>query len=300
MQVELAQLEYLLPRLVGSSEALSRLGAGIGTRGPGETKLETDRRRIRQRIAALKVAISDVKRRRGYLRARRRRTDVPIVALVGYTNAGKTTLFNRLTGASEVASDALFVTLDPVVRRVRLGDQRQLLISDTVGFIDRLPHELVAAFHATLEEVVSADLILHVIDGAAGDAEHRADAVRRVLEEVGATGVPVVDVINKVDQVSINARERLGRAHPDAVLVSARSGVGVDALLECMADRLEMDAPRVRLHFSASNVADERLVAELYRVARVVSHEASGADVSIEAEIPRRWLSRFVRDRVPA
>jgi GTP-binding protein HflX len=300
LQVELAQLEYLLPRLAGSSEALSRLGAGIGTRGPGETKLETDRRRIRQRIAALKVAISDVKRRRGYLRARRRRTDVPVVALVGYTNAGKTTLFNRLTGASEVASDALFVTLDPVVRRVRLGDQRQLLISDTVGFIDRLPHELVAAFHATLEEVVSADLILHVIDGAAGDAEHRADAVRRVLEEVGATGVPVVDVINKVDQVSIDARERLGRAHPDAVLVSARSGVGVDALLECMADRLEMDAPRVRLHFSASNVADERLVAELYRVARVVSHEASGADVSIEAEIPRRWLSRFVRDRVPA
>src|SRR5262245_44371501 len=153
LQVELAQLQYLLPRLTGSGGALSRLGGGIGTRGPGETKLETDRRRIRQRIAGLKAEIGLVRRRRGFLRDRRRRTNLPTVALVGYTNAGKTTLFNLLTGASAVASHALFVTLDPLLRRVKLGDQRQVLLSDTVGFIDRLPHQLVAAFHPTLEEV---------------------------------------------------------------------------------------------------------------------------------------------------
>src|SRR5690606_32028231 len=151
LQVELAQLQYLLPRLVGSSAALSRLGGGIGTRGPGETKLETDRRRIRFRIAALKREIAEVSGRRSYLRARRRRGEVPTVALVGYTNAGKTTLFNALTGDEAVVSDALFVTLDPLVRRVRLPDGQQIMIADTVGFIDRLPHALVAAFRATLE-----------------------------------------------------------------------------------------------------------------------------------------------------
>ncbi len=300
LQVELAQLEYRLPRLAGSSTALSRLGAGIGTRGPGETKLETDRRRIRQRIASLRTSIAAVKRRRGYLRARRRRADVPVVALVGYTNAGKTTLFNRLTGASEHASDALFVTLDPVVRRVRLGDGRQVLVSDTVGFIDRLPHELVAAFHGTLEEVASADLILHVIDGSAPDAGRRAEAVRAVLAEVDAASVPTLDVINKTDLVPAIERRRLGRAHPDAALVSARTGRGVPQLVDEMFERLRMDAPRVTLHFSPGREEDERLISELYRVARVVRHDATGSDVSIEAEIPRRWLKRFLTDRVPA
>ncbi len=169
-QVELAQLKYLLPRLVGAGAALSRLGGGIGTRGPGETKLETDRRRIRVRIQAIQREIDQVRQRRSQLRERRQKQSVPTVALVGYTNAGKTTLFNRLTNERAVASDALFVTLDPLVRQVRLPDRRELLVSDTVGFIDRLPHALVAAFRATLEEVAEADLVLHVIDAASRGA----------------------------------------------------------------------------------------------------------------------------------
>src|ERR687897_895671 len=191
-QVELAQLKYLLPRLVGAGVMLSRLGGGIGTRGPGETKLETDRRRIRVRIQAIQREIDQVRQRRSQLRERRQKRSVPTVALVGYTNAGKTTLFNRMTNERAVASDALFVTLDPLVRQVRLPDRRELLLSDTVGFIDRLPHALVAAFRATLEEVAEADLALHVIDAASDDRERHVAAVRRVLEEVGAADVDVL------------------------------------------------------------------------------------------------------------
>ena len=244
LQVELAQLQYLMPRLVGSSEALSRLGGGIGTRGPGETKLETDRRRIRHRIANLKRDINDVSRRRAQLRDRREKNAQPTVALVGYTNAGKTTLFNLLTDSEAVASDALFVTLDPLVRRVRVADGRHLLLSDTVGFIDRLPHQLVASFHATLEEVAGADLLLHVIDGSAHDLERRVEAVHAVLREVGAQKVPRLDVINKIDLIERDALERLRYMRPDAVFISAAKGKGKVELLEAVTERLEETQPR--------------------------------------------------------
>jgi GTP-binding protein HflX len=300
LQVELAQLQYALPRLAGSSTALSRLGGGIGTRGPGETKLETDRRRIRHRIAGLKADIADVGRRRGYLRSRRRRGDVPTVALVGYTNAGKTTLFNRLTGAGAAASQALFVTLDPLMRRLKLSDGRQVLVADTVGFIDRLPHQLVAAFRATLEEVAGADLLLHVVDAAAGDRTRRTEAVRAVLAEVGADRVRAIDVFTKIDLVDELELARLRTAHPAAVFISAARGVGRTALIDAIARELAMDAERVQLCLDERADADRRLIADLYRHARVLRHVTDAHRVTIEADVPRRFVHRVRRVQVPA
>lgn len=300
LQVELAQLQYLLPRLAGSSDALSRLGGGIGTRGPGETKLETDRRRIRHRISVLKSEIADVGRRRGYLRSRRKRSDVPTVALVGYTNAGKTTLFNLLTGAEALASHALFVTLDPVVRRIRLPDARQVLVSDTVGFIDRLPHQLVASFRATLEEVNAADLLVHVIDGGAEDRARRVEAVRAVLHEVGADSVPMLEVYNKIDLVGRDELARLKAVHPDALFISATKTASRAAVTDALVGRLAMDAERVTLELDGSRDRDRRVLAELYRFAKVISHVTDANRVVVEADVPRRLLPKFQRARVPA
>jgi len=300
LQVELAQLKYLLPRLVGASEALSRLGGGIGTRGPGETKLETDRRRIRTRIHAVSTDIEQVRRRRAQLRERRHKASVPTVALVGYTNAGKTTLFNVLTRADAEASNALFVTLDPLVRQVRLPDSRELLVSDTVGFIDRLPHALVAAFRATLEEVADADLILHVIDAAASDRERRMSAVRQVLEEVGATDVPLIEVYNKCDALTADEQRRLEEQDSDALCISALRRQGIDELVETVTSRLALDVRRVTLTFNPDDPADRERIARVYRHARVVLHEIRDGRMSIVADVPRRLLARLDRPSHPS
>jgi GTP-binding protein HflX len=247
-QVELAQLQYLLPRLRGWGESLSRqsggsgrgggAGGGVGTRGPGETKLETDRRRINIRIAKLRREIKAMRTVRTTKRSRRTRNGVPAVAIAGYTNAGKSSLLNRLTSAGVLVEDALFATLDPSTRRTAAEDGRVYTLSDTVGFVRHLPHQIVEAFRSTLEEVAFADLIVHVVDGAHPDPEGQVSAVREVMGEVSADKVAELLVINKIDAADEETLLRLKRAWPDAVFVSARSGLGIEELKAAIAARL--------------------------------------------------------------
>jgi GTP-binding protein HflX len=244
-QVELAQLSYMLPRLRGWGEAMSRTGGGIGTRGPGETKIETDRRRIHQRMARLRRELASVASTRDVKRQERRRRQVPAVVIAGYTNAGKSSLLNRLTGAGVLVEDALFATLDPTVRRTTTPDGRTFTLTDTVGFVRHLPHQLVEAFRSTLEEVAEADLVLHVVDASDPDPEAQVEAVREVLGEIGAEHVPELLVVNKVDVADRELVARLRRHLRGAVFVSARSGQGMPELVEQVAHLLPRPEVRV-------------------------------------------------------
>src|SRR5271170_4120632 len=244
-QVELAQLQYLLPRLRGWGESLSRQaggrvagGGGIGTRGPGETKIETDRRRIRARVTKLRRELAEMSTGRQVQRGQRRRRQVPSVAIAGYTNAGKSSLLNRLTGAQVLVDDSLFATLDPAVRRARTPAGRPFTLTDTVGFVRHLPHQLVDAFRSTLEEVTEADLILHVVDGSDADPRAQIAAVRDVLGQIGAGDLPELVVINKADAADPIEVEGLRLAERESVLVSARTGAGIDDLLRELDRRL--------------------------------------------------------------
>ncbi|MBI3648543.1 MAG: GTPase HflX [Actinobacteria bacterium] len=293
-QVELAQLNYLLPRLRGWGEAMSRLGGGIGTRGPGETKLEVDRQHIRRRVTKLRRDIRDLARTRDVKRGRRQRSNVPQVAIAGYTNAGKSTLMNRLTGADVLVADQLFATLDPTTRRLSLPRRRRAVLSDTVGFVSKLPHDLVEAFRSTLEEVTQADLILHVADAASGELERQVEAVRRVLEEIGAGSIPEVLALNKIDRVAGSQRVRLAVRHRGSVAVSALTGEGVEGLVEAVAAALPDPPVEVTVLVPWGR---EDITARLYRDAEVLSTEADGAGTLVRARVGLRELAA-VRDFV--
>ncbi len=238
LQVELAQLQYMLPRLVGRNKALSRLMGGIGGRGPGETKLEMERRRIGDRVTRLKDQLKTLRRQRSQIRSRREKSGVPVASLVGYTNAGKSTLLNALTGSQVLAENKLFATLDPTTRRLRFPEERELILTDTVGFIRSLPKELVEAFRATLEELEEADLLLHVADAGHPELDMQLGAVDSILESLGLHETPRLLVLNKADSLDETARNALAERHPEAVFVSALAREGLDALSAAIVNRI--------------------------------------------------------------
>ena len=295
-QVELAQLRYRLPRLKGKGGGLSQQGGGIGTRGPGETKLEVDRRRLLERVRRLEVQLHDLEQVRKTQRKWRRRSRQATVALVGYTNAGKSTLLNRLTDAGVLTENRLFSTLDPTVRRLALPGGEVVLLSDTVGFVRNLPHALVEAFKSTLDETADADLLIHLVDASAPDPDGNMRAVEIVLEEIGASGVPQLVVFNKTDVAWPEQVDSLLRNHPDSVSVSAATGVGIDNLLAVLAERIRALAAVVEL-FIPYERGD--LVAGVHREGEVLVtvHEEGGT--RIRARLDEAAAGRY-RDYVVA
>ncbi len=292
LQVELAQLEYNLPRMRGLWKHLERLGGGVGTRGPGETQLETDRRLARRRISLLRRRLRDLGKQRATRRKSRRRSDTPTIALAGYTNVGKSTLLNALTGAGVSVNDSLFETLDPTTRSFDV-DGRRYLVTDTVGFIRRLPHQLVEGFAATLEETLVADIVLHVADASVSEErlEQMLDAVVGVLDEIGAGDLPVELVLNKIDAADSLRRRRLANRFPDALQVSARTGEGLEELRRRVAERFAERFEPVRLLIPYT---DGARLAELYALGAPVDERADRPEgVFIRARLPRSEVRRF-------
>ena len=285
LQVELAQLRYRLPRLAGLGTSLSRLGGGIGTRGPGETKLESDRRHIRRRIQSLEEQLEELEKRRGLLRQRRKKDDVVTVAIVGYTNVGKSTLLNTLTDAGVLAQDMLFATLDPTSRALLLPDGRKVMLVDTVGLVSRLPHHLVEAFHSTLEEAVSADLVLNVCDVSSPEFDQQLRITSDLLRELGAEQVPVLTVLNKCDCLEEPP------LCPDqwTAAISARSGMGLEKLLEKIALCLPQTHRRLTLllPYTASGLASD-----LRQTGKVYSEEYRGDGILLDVNVDLRQLHR--------
>ena len=284
LQVELAQLKYRLPRLLGAGVVMSRQGAsGVGMRGPGEKKLEIDRRRIRRRVFELEQELSEVEKQRGLRRTARKKNAVPLVALVGYTNAGKSTLLNALSDSDVLAEDKLFATLDPVVRRVTLPNGTECLLSDTVGFINKLPHELVQAFHSTLEEVRDADLILHVVDSACPHYDIQMRVVEQVLTELGAGDTPLIEVYNKADREDAAPRKRDG-----AVTISAKTGLGFETLLDKVETALNRTQTRVELVIPYDKFDAMNTVREIGTILSE-SYEADGNHVTAMLEADKLY-----------
>ena len=299
LQVELAQLSYMLPRLTGHGAAMSRLGGGIGTRGPGETKLESDRRRIAKRIKSIERELEGVRGTRGVHRRQRGAIPLATLALVGYTNAGKSTLFNRLTNAGVAADARMFATLDPTVRGATLPSRRRVLLSDTVGFIRRLPTTLVKAFRATLEEVTDATMILHVVDVSAPQAAEHAEHVLQVLREIGAGQIPQLLVLNKMDRVSREelhaGRDVAARADAPTVAVSALTGEGIGQLLAKVDEILPFD-PLSRVQFSFP-IGEGASISLVHQLGRVIDIRYTDRCCEVEAEVPeslKQRLSAFV------
>ena len=291
LQVELAQLQYTLPRIMGKGLSLSRLGGGIGTRGPGETKLEVDRRRIRDRIAYLKECISKVKSVRTLHRAGRSKASVPTVSLVGYTNAGKSTLLNTLTNSDIYAKDQLFATLDPTMRQLNLPDKQQVILTDTVGFIQRLPHQLVAAFQSTLEEVIESDILLHVIDVSHELYKEQSKAVYQVLNEIGVKDKTIITVYNKVDKLS-DAAGLIHRLEQEenSICISAKSGLNTDKLLELIGENLNMKAVEAVFIIPYSN-SDK--AARLHNIGTVLEQEYLAEGTRLKVRLTAEAIGEF-------
>jgi GTP-binding protein HflX len=293
-QVELAMSRYRLPRLRGKGIEMSRLKKGIGARGPGETQLETDRRRVLRRISQLEQELEDLSTVRDTQRKARKRSEAPTAAIVGYTNAGKSSLLNALTGSDVLVEDRLFSTLDATVRRVELPSGREALLSDTVGFVRDLPHQLVESFRSTLEEAVDTDLLLHVVDASADQPERQIAAVRQTLEAINAHQIPEKLVLNKVDVISAGALTRLTNLHPDAIVVSVAAGTGLEDLMSFVDQALtpETEDLELLIPFDRGDV-----VAHLHEMAEILSETHEEAGTHLKARVPTRYvagLSRYI------